>query len=90
VTCKNKGMTLAADAFKAIMASESVFISRADVREHMQKNWIYGRERCWNPGRWYIQTGLEWVQHYKVARKNWVIPLQIMQPGMRLKNPTRA
>ncbi len=56
---KIKGMALAADAFKAIMASESVFISRADGSGTYAKELnIWQRARLEPGGDWYIQTGL--------------------------------
>ncbi len=56
---KIKGMALAADAFKAIMASESVFISRADGSGTYAKELNIWQRALLEPGGdWYIQTGL--------------------------------
>ncbi len=55
---KIKGMALAADAFKAIMASESIFISRADGSgTHTKELNIWQRAGLEPGGDWYIQTG---------------------------------
>ena len=55
---KIKGMALAADAFKAIMASESVFLSRADNSgTHVKELSIWQRALLEPGGAWYIQTG---------------------------------
>jgi tungstate transport system substrate-binding protein len=56
---KIKGMELAADAFKAIEASESVFISRADGSGTYAKELNIWQRALLEPGGdWYIQTGL--------------------------------
>ena len=55
---KIKGMELAADAFKAIMASESIFVSRADNSgTHVKELSIWQRALLEPTGEWYIQTG---------------------------------
>jgi len=53
-----KGMVLAADAFKAIKASESIFVSRADGSGTYTKELsIWQRAGLEPGGDWYIQTG---------------------------------
>ncbi len=53
-----KGMTLAADAFKAIKDSESIFVSRADNSgTHVKELNIWQRAGLEPGGDWYIQTG---------------------------------
>jgi tungstate transport system substrate-binding protein len=55
---KIKGMELAADAFKAIKASESIFVSRADNSgTHVKELNIWQRAGLEPGGDWYIQTG---------------------------------
>jgi tungstate transport system substrate-binding protein len=55
---KIKGMELAADAFKAIKASESIFVSRADNSgTHVKELNIWQRVGLEPGGDWYIQTG---------------------------------
>jgi len=67
---KIKGMVLAADAFKAIMASESVFISRADGSGTYTKELnIWQRAGLEPGGDWYIQTGLGMGQTLQVAQE---------------------
>jgi tungstate transport system substrate-binding protein len=65
-----KGMALAADAFKAIMASESVFISRADGSgTHAKELNIWQRAGLEPGGDWYIQTGLGMAITLQVAQE---------------------
>ncbi len=67
---KIKGMTLAADAFKAIMASESVFISRADGSGTYAKELNIWQRALLEPGGdWYIQTGLGMGATLQVAQE---------------------
>jgi tungstate transport system substrate-binding protein len=67
---KIKGMELAADAFKAIYASESVFISRADGSGTYAKELnIWQRAGLEPGGDWYIQTGLGMAITLQVAQE---------------------
>lgn len=67
---KIKGMELAADAFKAIQASESVFISRADGSGTYAKELnIWQRAGLEPGGDWYIQTGLGMGATLQVAQE---------------------
>ncbi len=67
---KIKGMELAADAFKAIYASESVFISRADGSgTHAKELNIWQRALLEPGGDWYIQTGLGMAVTLQVAQE---------------------
>ena len=65
-----KGMALAADAFKAIKASESVFVSRADGSGTYTKELNIWQRALLEPGGdWYIQTGLGMGATLQVAQE---------------------
>jgi len=67
---KIKDMALAADAFKAIMAAENVFISRADGSGTYAKELnIWQRAGLEPGGDWYIQTGLGMGATLQVAQE---------------------
>jgi tungstate transport system substrate-binding protein len=65
-----KGMELAADAFKAIMASESIFVSRADGSGTYTKELsIWQRAGLEPGGDWYIQTGQGMGESLRIAQE---------------------
>jgi tungstate transport system substrate-binding protein len=67
---KIKGMALAADAFKAIMVSESIFVSRADGSGTYTKELnIWQRAGLEPGGDWYIQTGQGMGETLRIAQE---------------------
>lgn len=67
---KIKGMALAADAFKAIMATESLFVSRADGSgTHAKELNIWQRAGLEPAGEWYMQTGLGMAATLQIAQE---------------------
>jgi tungstate transport system substrate-binding protein len=65
-----KGMELAADAFKTIMASESIFVSRADNSGTYTKELsIWQRAGLEPGGDWYIQTGQGMGETLRIAQE---------------------
>jgi tungstate transport system substrate-binding protein len=67
---KIKGMELAADAFKAIADSESVFVSRADNSGTYTKELSIWQRALMEPGGdWYIQTGQGMGETLRIAQE---------------------
>ena len=65
-----KGMELAADAFKAIMAGENIFVSRADGSGTYTKELsIWQRAGLEPGGDWYIQTGQGMGESLRIAQE---------------------